>query len=140
MSVFGALEYRSGTLTTMTAPTADAAQFGVFLEQVAARWPDDHLVLVLDNASYHKTAEVRAWFAERAARITVVWLPTYSPHLNLIERVWRFVKTKLACHRHWRDLDRLTADAEQIVAATRATFAATAFPHITMRQDFCQSA
>lgn len=124
----------------MTAPTADAAQFGVFLEQVAARWSDDHLVLVLDNASYHKTAEVRAWFADHAARITVVWLPTYSPQLNLIERVWRFVKSKLACHRHWHDLDRLTADAEQIFAATRATFAAPTLPHITMRQVFCQSA
>ncbi len=144
MSVFGALEYRAGEVTTMTAPTADAAGFGVFLEQVAARWPDDHLVLVLDNASYHKTATLRAWFADRADRISVVWLPTYSPQLNLIERVWRFVKAKLAGHRWWRDLERLTAHAQALLAATRATFAAPAYPHLRLDwptdQDLCVSA
>ena len=144
MSVFGALEYRAGEVTTMTAPTADAVHFERFLEQVAARWPDDHLMLVLDNASYHKTAAVRVWFAARAARITVVWLPTYSPQLNLIERVWRFLKSKLAGHRFWRDLDRLTAHAEAILAATRATFAAPTYPHLRLDwptgQDFCLAA
>ena len=144
MSVFGALEYRAGEVTTMTAPTADAVHFERFLEQVAARWPDDHLMLVLDNASYHKTAAVRVWFAARAARITVVWLPTYSPQLNLIERVWRFVKRKLACHRWWRDLDRLTAHAQALLDATRATFAASTYPHIRLDwptgQHLCASA
>jgi len=144
VSVFGALDYGSGRLETMTAPTADADRFGAFLTQVAARWSDDQLVLVLDNASYHKTAGLRAWFAARAARINVVWLPTYSPQLNLIERVWRFVKSKLACHRWWRDLDRLTAHAQAVLDATRATFAAPTYPHLRLDwpngQDFCVSA
>lgn len=144
MSVFGALEYGSGELVAMTAPAADAARFTEFVERVATRWPDDHLVLVLDNASYHKTATLRAWFADRAARITVVWLPTYSPQLNLIERVWRFVKAKLAGHRWWRDLERLTTHALALLAATRATFAAPTYPRLrldwTTGQDFCQSA
>lgn len=140
MSVFGALDYRSGQLCTLMAPTGDAAHFESFLGQVIDHWPDDDLVLVLDNASYHKTATLRGWFAEHADRIGVLWLPTYSPQLNLIERVWRFVKSKLACHAHWNDLDGLQTAAQLVLDRTRATFAAPAYPHITLGQDFCTSA
>ncbi len=97
-------------------------------------------MLVLDNASYHKTADVRSWFAAHADRITVQWLPTYSPQLNLIERVWGYAKGKLACHRLWNDLDQLTSAAQRIFDGTRACFAAPAFPHLSWRQDFCESA
>lgn len=140
LSVFGALEYRSGVVTTRMAPTGDAVAFLAFLDQVIARWPDDHLVVVMDNASSRKTAAVRAWFAEHAARITAIWLPTSSPQLNLIERGWRFVKSKLAGHRLWNDLDGLQRAAQRVLDQTRATFAAPSYPHIVLRQDFCMPA
>ncbi len=140
MSVFGALDYRSGELCTQMAPTGDAAQFAVFLDQVRDRWPEEDLVLVLDNASYHKTAALRAWFAQHADRISVLWLPTYSPQLNLIERVWRFVKSKLACHRFWDDLPALREAAQIMLDRIRARFAAATYPHITIGQDFCKCA
>lgn len=140
MSVFGALDYRSGRLCTRMAPTGDAMRFAAFLDQLIDRWPDDELVLVLDNASYHKTAALRAWFAVHGDRISVLWLPTYSPQLNLIERVWRFLKSKLACHRFWNDLDALQSAAQTVLDGTRATFAAATYPHITLGQDFCKSA
>lgn len=140
MSAFGALEYRSGAVAHAFAPTGNAEHFLAFLERVLARWPDGHLVLVLDNASYHKTAAVRAWFAAHAERVSVLWLPTYSPQLNLIERVWRFVKGKLACHRLWNDLAGLQRAAAAVLERTRATFAAPDYPHITLGQDFCEPA
>jgi len=137
--VFGALDYGAGDLATALAPTGDAARFRAFLDQVLARWPNGNLVLVLDNASYHKTAALRAWFADHAARVTVLWLPTYSPQLNLIERVWRFVKGTLACHRFWDDLEGLAAAARAVLDRVHATFHAPTHPRITLRQDFCQS-
>jgi putative transposase len=140
VSVFGALEYRSGLLTTALAPASDAAQFLAFLDRVTRRWPDKPLVLVLDNASYHKTPTLRAWFAAHADRISVRWLPTYRPQLNLIERVWRFVTSKLAGHRFWNNLDDLQVAAQTILGRTRATFAAQTYPPITLGQDFCMPA
>lgn len=134
------MEYRSGVLTTRQAPASTAAEFAGFLDHVAARWPKEHLVLVLDNATYHKTAALRAWFAAHRERISVLWLPTYSPQLNLIERVWRFIKQKLACHRYGTDRDGLATAAQTLCDGTRATFAAPTFPHITISQDFCEAA
>jgi putative transposase len=125
-----------------SASAGDAAHFETFLGQVIDRWPDDVLVLVLvlDNAAYHKTAAPRGWFAEHADRIGVLWLPTDRPQLNPIERVWRFVKSKLACHAHGNDLDGLQAAAQVVLDRTRATFAASTYPPITLGQDFCKSA
>ena len=33
--------------------------------------------------------------------ITLLWLPTYSPNLNLIERLWKFVKADELCSEYW---------------------------------------
>lgn len=122
----------------MIAPRASSAIFHAFVEQVIARWSDADLVLVLDNASYHKAAALRHWLAHQAPRVTVFWLPTYTPHLNLIERVWRFLKSRLACHHYWNNLDGLVTFAETIITHTRATFdATTPLPHIRMVQDLC---
>lgn len=140
MTVFGALDYRSGRLITMIHDRASSARFQSFVESLVARWPSESLVLVMDNASYHKSVALRRWLTNQAPQVTLLWLPTYAPQLNLIERVWRFVKQRLACHRLWNDLPGLTTLAESIMDHTRATFSAPTDPHIRLCQNLCQSA
>ena len=123
-------------MTTQIAPKASSAVFTIFVQQIVAQWADAPIVLVMDNASYHKAAELRHWLTDHADQVDVLWLPTYSPKLNLIERVWRFLKTRLACHRFWHDQPGLIAFAQGILARMRACFGADAYPHITLRQDF----
>ena len=48
------------------------------------------LTIILDNARYQRCALVQAVAQELG--IELLYLPTYSPNLNLIERFWRFVK------------------------------------------------
>ena len=48
------------------------------------------ITLVLDNARYQRNAVVQALAAQLA--ITLLFLPSYSPNLNLIERLWKFTK------------------------------------------------
>lgn len=134
------MDYASGILTTQHADSANAAAFEAFLDQLITDWPTGHLILVLDNASYHKTASLRTWFAEHQDRVTVIWLPTYSPHLNLIERVWRFLKAKLACHRFWNDREGLATRVQTLCDAIRAIFHADIAPRIRITQDFYMSA
>lgn len=44
----------------------------------------------MDNAAIHKTAEVKFWVAERSHQI--LFLPPYSPFLNLVEEFWAKLK------------------------------------------------
>ena len=58
--------------------------------RLAARYVGLPLTLVLDNARYQRRAAVQG-LAE-ALRIELLFLPAYSPNLNLIERLWKYVK------------------------------------------------
>jgi len=48
--------------------------------------------LIIDNARYYKNRDLQAYLRKRRCRIKVHFLPPYSPNLNLIERLWHFLK------------------------------------------------
>ncbi len=65
------------------------------------------ITLVLDNARYQKCAVVQA-LAE-SLRIELLYLPGYSPNLNLIERLWRFLRKESLDSTYYEDYTRFTA-------------------------------
>jgi transposase len=63
-------------------------------EQLLAAHPDKARIYVIcDNARYYKNKALRAWLADKP--ICQVFLPPYSPNLNLIERFWKFLRQKI---------------------------------------------
>jgi hypothetical protein len=86
IAVYGALDYASGRLVWQTASHKDGTGFAAFLEQIAQTWPQEDLVLVLDNVSYHRSAAMRPWWTAQKGRLLPFWLPAYTPNLNLLER------------------------------------------------------
>ena len=61
------------------------------------------ITLVLDNARYQKCALVQA-LAESLG-IELLYLPSYSPNLNLIERLWRFVRKQSLDSTYYEDFE-----------------------------------
>ena len=59
------------------------------------------LTVVLDNARYQRCALVQS-LAQRLG-IELLFLPTYSPNLNLIERFWKFVKKQCLYSKYYAD-------------------------------------
>ena len=51
--------------------------------------------MVLDNAKYDISREIRECIARPGCRIRLVYLPSYAPNLNLIERFWLLMKRKV---------------------------------------------
>ncbi len=90
--VYGALNHRTNRLSYRVGERKRAAEFLGFLAQLAAEYAGRPCVLVLDNASYHTAAVVRAYLAEMTDSFEILWLPPYSPELNEIERIWKYVK------------------------------------------------
>ncbi|MBM3748455.1 MAG: IS630 family transposase [Acidobacteria bacterium] len=60
------------------------------LRTIAAQGLAGPVTVVLDNARYQRNAVVQALAAQ--LKITLLYLPSYSPNLNLIERLWRFIR------------------------------------------------
>ncbi len=59
------------------------------------------ITLVLDNARYQKCALVQNY--ADALNIELLYLPSYSPHLNLIERFWKFVKKECLYSKYYTE-------------------------------------
>jgi transposase len=57
------------------------------------------ITLVLDNACYQKCKIVTALALQ--LNIELLYLPAYSPNLNLIERLWKFVKKKVLYSKYY---------------------------------------
>jgi len=68
------------------------------LHQIAAAGLTTPVTLVLDNAAYQRCQLVRDLASQLGMEL--LFLPSYSPNLNLIERLWKFVKKQALHSRH----------------------------------------
>lgn len=63
-------------------------------EEALARHPEaSRIYIISDNARYYHNRELKEW--AEGTKIKQIFLPPYSPNLNLIERLWRFLRKKV---------------------------------------------
>lgn len=93
-NVLGAINFVSKKVHTITNTTyITATEIGQMLRHIASEYAGKQIHIVLDNARYQKCELVTSLAKELS--IDLVYTPPYSPNLNLIERLWRFTKSKL---------------------------------------------
>ena len=74
------------------------------LQMLIEMHPDTFLLVIMDNASAHTTSSLDAFWERNKAHIEPVFLPTYSPHLNLIERLWHFMRGQMTRNQFYVSL------------------------------------
>jgi transposase len=85
------------------------------LQQLRAKHPGNgKIYLVLDNASYNKALRVRA--QAQASRVTLKFQPPYSPNLNLIERLWKFMRKKFCKDKYRGTFDEFRSKLDAFFA------------------------
>jgi transposase len=112
--VFGAYNWRSDDLSWSVAQKKNSESFIAFLEHLLLKcYPTQRILLVMDNASYHRSRASLAALSLFEDRVRVVWLPPRCPLLNPIERYWLHMKTLACANKLYTGLDDLTAGAER---------------------------
>jgi transposase len=115
-NVLGALHAVSHRLIRVTNHSyINAESVCALLRAVAEAGLGRPITVVLDNARYQKCAVVQELAASLG--ITLLYLPGYSPNLNLIERVWRFVKKECLRAVYHATYEGFTGAIEQCLGA-----------------------
>ena len=70
------------------------------LNEMLRKQPLGMIYVILDNARYYRSEMVRL-FVEKNKRICLLFLPPYSPNLNIIERLWKFFKKKVIYNSYY---------------------------------------
>ena len=102
MNVMGAFELGTGLFHgVLTSFRVNAMRFRRFILSLKRRLGTDKILLICDNASFHKAKDFTAWAEGHSAWLRLEFLPAYSPDFNPIERLWRWIKTEYTHNRCW---------------------------------------
>jgi putative transposase len=110
----GALDLTTGTLHHCLGPRKTNALFRDLLSVLDERYPADRytqLYVVVDNDKIHKAKAVEQWRATHP-RVTLLFVPTYCPQANPIERVFGDVHDCCTRNHRRKRLPDLVADVE----------------------------
>ena len=103
-NVLGAINALTHQIITVTNESyINSESVCELLDKLAALSLTIPITLILDNARYQKCHLVR----DRAKQlgIELVYLPSYSPHFNLIERLWKFVRNECLYSKYYETFD-----------------------------------
>lgn len=107
LALFGSLAFPSGEGLYSIHQHKRHQELIYHLQLLMDSYPDHFLFIVLDNASAHTTPNVASFCAQHQEQLELVFLPTYSPHLNLIERLWRILRHQVTRTQFFASLDAL---------------------------------
>lgn len=86
---YGAVSPLDGEIVSLVLPYANTACMNIFLDEAASRYSDEYILMVMDNAAWHKSKTLVL-----PGNIEIFPLPAYTPELNPIEMIWDDIREK----------------------------------------------
>ena len=132
-NVLGAIHAKThGLVTVVNDSYINSHSICELLDKVAALGYATPITLIMDNAAYQHAKIVR----ERAEYlgIEILFLPAYSPNLNLIERLWKFIKKKCLYSRYYATFSLFsTAISECLEKVGKGDYQSELKPLLTLK-------
>ena len=103
LNLHGALNAETYQVTVIESETVNKDSTINLIQSVEQAYPlASEILMIVDNARYHFSKEVKGYLEK--SRVRFVPLPSYSPNLNLIERLWKFFKKKVLYNQYYKNL------------------------------------
>lgn len=90
----------SPTVITRLEETINADAVILLIKNIEIHQPEGQIYLILDNARYNHARKVKS-YVKHSRRVHLVFLPSYSPNLNIIERLWLFLHQKILYDKYY---------------------------------------
>lgn len=104
LNLNGALNLQDLNAVVLEEKTINYRSTIKLFKKLLIKHPQGKIYLILDNASHHRHHTLKS-FLKKHQRLKTVFLPTYSPNLNLIERLWRFFHQKVTNNHYFETFD-----------------------------------
>lgn len=106
----GALNLKKHSAIVLEEKTINKPAAIKLLKRLSREHQTGKIHLILDNASHHHAKSVKLW-VKKHRRFKLVFLPPYSPNLNLIERLWGFFHRKVLWNRYFETVKEFRAES-----------------------------
>lgn len=108
---YGAVSIADAHFDSLVLPHVNGVCMGLFLGEIASRYPQDNIIMVVDGAGWHKNQTLVL-----PPNLRLLFLPPYSPELNPVEHLWDELREK---NFHNRAFDSLDALEDTLVSGLR---------------------
>ena len=104
---FGALTLSPVKFSYRQAKVFNTDTYISFLDKLVDASPEHKLLIIHDNARYHKNDDVQSWISENNESIDGYLLPPYSPEFNAIEYLWKWIRFNYTHNRYFVTVQEL---------------------------------
>ncbi len=111
INILGAYDFQNKeTVSLLTKESCNKEKVLEFFEKIVLKYKGGKVYVVLDNASYNHAKIVKEYAKNN--NIVLLFLPAYCPNLNLIERLWKFLKKKVVHNEFYEKFPDFVLAAE----------------------------
>ena len=107
---YGAVDAQTGDSFFLIAGGCNTEWTNEFLRQVSQAYPDDYILLVMDNAIWHKSSTL-----EIPSNVELAFIPPYTPEMNPIEQVWKEIRKRGFKNKDFQTLEAVIDKLQEVI-------------------------
>ncbi len=115
LTMFGSVSIFSGLYYSAFAPKGNTQYFKDYIEYILEEIPDKKIIMILDNIKFHHANIIIKEFLPKVKRLKFLFLPAYSPDLNLQEWIWKELRSKVTHNTYYENFIDKIRDAHDFL-------------------------
>ena len=115
VKLLATLDYSTGKVVWEESEQYTADTFLNFLQKVVAQYQTGKIVIVLDNARIHHAKLLQPYLNEMKDRLELVFLPPYSPQFNIVEGLWKWLKSDVINNVFYNTVTQIRRNVQEFM-------------------------